>query len=688
MGNVATLVKNFSQFPKRHKSYELWRNEPEVVQEAQLLSELLELQEVELWRVHWCLSKDLQQEFPPIPRHWFRFADAQKTAKIMLRCYHEEGALMMLEAALTAINYGGYVHHLHHHVEPPIPRLPPTYVPDFVKTQRRNLIRRIQWLDAIFDTLQDYGILNAANREAINIYGVHKEKNRALVDLVLKKGGEAQEVFHKVLSQSEPFLLQELEDDRITEKDPSESSFLIEMLDLLVSDELRSFQWLVSHLMAGDGRPPVGVEQLQHADRPTTERILRKHFGPKQVESVAMNILLKIVPTLSVCLRGETVTSQRSSDITGETNLNPTVVDITPQVSEDGGKFRLRCQQPGVYRCSLTGLLLEGVGDVVYQMVPWDLDFLSSKGLRPAGPLFRFTLLTGIFHRLHLPHCQLLSGDGQHFLSVAHVTGDSVDFITPGQVTDSHVIISVSGFSCFGLLTRASSNDAIGGLVLPFYQPSHHSLFVLLLPRNICLTKVIKEWKQRSNAEYVETIANCELIPNQMYKLSVQPDALVHPQSSKFVNFSDYNNFLASFHVQLAADVNMVELHLRSHEPPQHVIGWLFGSTESVVWNQHIILKAAASSPSTEVCASESTEVTTLLLNTLNSLGQEDFQTFKHRLRLQPDPIPNCRLEAAERTKTVDLMVQQYHTEGAKNIAENILRKMKYNQLADVLHRR
>lgn len=195
---------------------------------------------------------------------------------------------------------------------------------------------------------------------------------------------------------------------------------------------------------------------------------------------------------------------------------------------------RLRCQKPGVFRCSLTSLLLEGAGDVVYQMVPWDVDFLSSKGLRPAGPLFRFTLLEGSFKQLHLPHCQLLKGqifycyclfirnhwgsinvsaavctciritslslaeaeflcvtdNCSHFLSVAHVTGDSMDLIKPDQVTESHVIINVQGFSCFGLVTVATCRAAIHGLVLLFSKLSEHSLFVLLLPRNICLAQV------------------------------------------------------------------------------------------------------------------------------------------------------------------------------------------------------
>lgn len=82
-------------------------------------------------------------------------------------------------------------------------------------------------------------------------------------------------------------------------QNPSETSFLTEMLEFLVSDELRCFQWLVSDHMTGESCLPIGGEQLKHTDRPTTQRRLGKHFGPKQLDSFAMNILLKIVPTLS-----------------------------------------------------------------------------------------------------------------------------------------------------------------------------------------------------------------------------------------------------------------------------------------------------------------------------------------------------------------------------------------------------
>lgn len=73
------------------------------------------------------------------------------------------------------------------------------------------------------------------------------------------------------------------------------------------------------------------------------------------------------------------------------------------------------------------------------------------------------------------------------------------------------------------------------------------------------------------------------------------------------------------------------------------------------------------------------------MLKVLESLGSEDFLMFRDLLRLQPDPIAASRLENAGRTRTVDLMVQQYHPEGARRATEEILRKMNFQELADQL---
>lgn len=87
------------------------------------------------------------------------------------------------------------------------------------------------------------------------------------------------------------------------------------------------------------------------------------------------------------------------------------------------------------------------------------------------------------------------------------------------------------------------------------------------------------------------------------------------------------------------------------------------------------------------MCVSELVDGTLLLLSILDSLGSEDLKFFQRLLSLQSDPIPVGRLEAADRIRTVDLMVQQYHTEGAKQVTEEILRTMNYKQLADQLQR-
>lgn len=113
----------------------------------------------------------------------------------------------------------------------------------------------------------------------------------------------------------------------------------------------------------------------------------------------------------------------------------------------------------------------------------------------------------------------------------------------------------------------------------------------------------------------METSADCELIPNQTYKLSgslltrIQPEVSEPPpprqtdrrgappfpkavflflfQSSKFVNFNDYNNFLASFQVQLPDDMASIELQLKTC-----TTGWLFRSTDTVVWHRVVQLPA------------------------------------------------------------------------------------------------
>lgn len=269
----------------------------EPLQEGRLLQELQELQEVELWQLHWCLSQNLRPDFPPIPPRWLRSADACSTAKTMIRCYQEDGALVILAAARSLIGLDNQACHLHCAASPARPRSARISDPEFIKTQRRKLIGRIQRPGDLLETLLKNNILSTNNEEAVSIFAIHKDKNRALVDLVLRTGGRAQSLFYQALSQSEPFLMEELQDHPIRDQNASEMSVVMEILDFLVSDELRLFQWLVSdHMTAG---------KLQNADRPTTARLLEEQLGHHQAESVAMTMLLKIVPALRTSTQPE-----------------------------------------------------------------------------------------------------------------------------------------------------------------------------------------------------------------------------------------------------------------------------------------------------------------------------------------------------------------------------------------------
>lgn len=151
-----------------------------------------------------------------------------------------------------------------------------------------------------------------------------------------------------------------------------------------------------------------------------------------------------------------------------------------------------------------------------------------------------------------------------------------------------------------------------------------------------------------------------------------------------FVNVSDYNYFLPSFQVWLPAEVTTVTLQLQRQVAPPCLTGWLFGSTDCEVWSRVVQLPGGTN---VSVSSSELKDSSLQLFYIPSQLRSEDLKVFQHLLTLQADPIPVSRLEAADKTRTINLMVQQYYAEGAKEVTEEILRMMKHNQLADELQR-
>ncbi|XP_039663796.1 uncharacterized protein LOC120563598 [Perca fluviatilis] len=70
--------------------------------------------------------------------------------------------------------------------------------------------------------------------------------------------------------------------------------------------------------------------------------------------------------------------------------LNTSFEEFTPDITADESDetYRFQCSCPGLYQCSVTGLVfhMEGEGEVVYRIVPWNRR-LAQHHKKPAGPV-------------------------------------------------------------------------------------------------------------------------------------------------------------------------------------------------------------------------------------------------------------------------------------------------------------
>ncbi|XP_031160713.1 NACHT, LRR and PYD domains-containing protein 1-like [Sander lucioperca] len=256
--------------------------------------------------------------------------------------------------------------------------------------------------------------------------------------------------------------------------------------------------------------------------------------------------------------------------------LKTSFEEFTPDITADESDetYRFQCSCPGLYQCSVTGLVfhMEGEGDVVYRIVPWTRRLLAQHHKKPAGPLFDIKCLQQSVCQLHLPHCEIRSTGGCDFLSVAHVNDEGIEFISPHRITETHVIINITGFSGFGIVKDEDSPpDLVRALVLLFYRPPadpdpESLLNVLLLPRNVVLRDVQRIRKKLVGDEnYIETSPHCKLHPNQEYSLSTCPEdnsVLVQPTEAEF-DCDNYDNFFPSFQVSLETIMKHINLFLR-----------------------------------------------------------------------------------------------------------------------------
>lgn len=182
-----------------------------------LLSILEDLASVELKKFQWFLSERISDDFAPIPKSRLYDADQCDTVDLMVMFYGTAGAEKITAEVLRTMGRTDLFVELHRRcdryavVPAPKAKSAPKPPPEFLRRFRVQLIERMGNTRPIQYALLEQGVLTEEEIEAITVYALRAEKNRALVDMVLKKGARAQEAFYKVLREEDPYLLEELE---------------------------------------------------------------------------------------------------------------------------------------------------------------------------------------------------------------------------------------------------------------------------------------------------------------------------------------------------------------------------------------------------------------------------------------------------------------------------------------------
>ncbi|XP_015258738.1 PREDICTED: caspase recruitment domain-containing protein 8-like [Cyprinodon variegatus] len=264
--------------------------------------------------------------------------------------------------------------------------------------------------------------------------------------------------------------------------------------------------------------------------------------------------------------------------------------EFTPDFTddEDDGTYVFRCSSPGLYQCRESGLVfdMKGEGDVSYRIVPWERRLLSQHGKKPAGPLFDISCQQQSVAQLHLPHCEIHPTEGCNFLSVAHIHDEGIEFIRPEKITETHLIISITGFSAFGNVKEEDSPlGPIRALVLLFYKPPVYPnvrsyLNILLLPKNIVTRNVKRTRKKLFGLEtFIDVPPNCKLWPDRLYTLSTDPgNDLVWVQPTEAEFDAESNNCETLIQVTLEDITGDIELSLKEK------------SDSSCVWKRRVRL--------------------------------------------------------------------------------------------------
>ncbi|XP_073325088.1 uncharacterized protein [Pagrus major] len=156
-------------------------------------------------------------------------------------------------------------------------------------------------------------------------------------------------------------------------------------------------------------------------------------------------------------------------------------------------------------------------------------------------------------------------------LSVVHITGDGMNVLEPLEVTDTHVVVTVSHFSAFGIVKdfikrflnsnkmRPVSSKVLLFLGQPNPKTQRRKLNVFLLPRNIHLDEVSKQQRYTEN---IQVPSKCKLVEDQSYSLHCPQAIKIQPKSADFdLEFGP--NYDPTFEVRLPTNTEEVTLTVK-----------------------------------------------------------------------------------------------------------------------------
>ncbi|XP_042174829.1 uncharacterized protein LOC112241595 isoform X4 [Oncorhynchus tshawytscha] len=422
---------------------------------ALLLTGLEELTEEQLKTFQFYLTSVQLLGFPPIPERQLENTDRQDTVDQIVKRYDPEGAVRITLKILKGMNLDDLAEKLERDY---IRVLLLTTLQELTEDQLKKFqssgrmlgfppiperqLENTDRQDTVYQMVKSYG----PERAVRNTIWILRWMKRHDVAQKLERDHTRATTWWRDSSDSDKWRMRK---EGLVMRRPSMldvPALLLTGLEELTEEQLKIFQFDLSSDQL-PGFPPIPESQLENTDRQNTVDQMVKRYGPEGAVRNTLKILRRMnLDDLAEKLerdhtRGEPSGPEEAVEITPEILKKMNWDDLSKKIErerfpedfepedydqEDNGTYRFQCPSAGLFQCSITGLVfrMEGEGEVLYRTVHWDRRLLSQRGKRPAGPLFMFRCLKGSVSQLHLPHCQMHSGGGCDFLSVAHVTDD------------------------------------------------------------------------------------------------------------------------------------------------------------------------------------------------------------------------------------------------------------------------